>query len=294
MDRFKRGARKNQESFSDYTLLFIVLFLLAFGLVMLYSTSAYDANLTYNDSTYLFRKQIFSTLAGLVVLFIVSHLPYHLWERFAVIGYGVSVALVLLIIPFGIEANGAKRWLRVFGISLQPAEVAKLAMILFLAYLICKMGRNIRTMKGFLVVLGAAAPISGLIYVITRNLSSAIIIMGIAVVMLFVACPDYKRFIILGLIGIAGVAGIVFLIVTICSNLFASQQKEHLVNRNEAIVMNPSVTVRSTPSESGTSLFILHEGRKVNVKDNSMKEWKEIRLEDGKVGWVPASAIEVI
>ena len=213
MDRFKRGARKNQESFSDYTLLFIVLFLLAFGLVMLYSTSAYDANLTYNDSTYLFRKQIFSTLAGLVVLFIVSHLPYHLWERFAVIGYGVSVALVLLIIPFGIEANGAKRWLRVFGISLQPAEVAKLAMILFLAYLICKMGRNIRSMKGFLVVLGAAAPISGLIYVITRNLSSAIIIMGIAVVMLFVACPDYKRFIILGLIGIAGVAGIVFLIV---------------------------------------------------------------------------------
>ena len=213
MDRFKRGARKNQESFSDYTLLFIVLFLLAFGLVMLYSTSAYDANLTYNDSAYLFRKQIFSTLAGLVVLFIVSHLPYHLWERFAVIGYGVSVALVLLIIPFGIEANGAKRWLRVFGISLQPAEVAKLAMILFLAYLICKMGRNIRTMKGFLVVLGAAAPISGLIYVITRNLSSAIIIMGIAVVMLFVACPDYKRFIILGLIGIAGVAGIVFLIV---------------------------------------------------------------------------------
>lgn len=213
MDRFKRGSRKNQESFSDYTLLFIVLFLLAFGLVMLYSTSAYDANLTYNDSTYLFRKQIFSTLAGLVVLFIVSHLPYHLWERFAVIGYGVSVALVLLIIPFGIEANGAKRWLRVFGISLQPAEVAKLAMILFLAYLICKMGRNIRTMRGFLVVLGAAAPISGLIYVITRNLSSAIIIMGIAVVMLFVACPDYKRFIILGLIGIAGVAGIVFLIV---------------------------------------------------------------------------------
>ena len=213
MDRFKRGSRKNQESFSDYTLLFIVLFLLAFGLVMLYSTSAYDANLTYNDSAYLFRKQIFSTLAGLVVLFIVSHLPYHLWERFAVIGYGVSVALVLLIIPFGIEANGAKRWLRVFGISLQPAEVAKLAMILFLAYLICKMGRNIRTMKGFLVVLGAAAPISGLIYVITRNLSSAIIIMGIAVVMLFVACPDYKRFIILGLIGIVGVAGIVFLIV---------------------------------------------------------------------------------
>lgn len=90
------------------------------------------------------------------------------------------------------------------------------------------------------------------------------------------------------------ISGIIFLIITICANLFASEQKEHLVNRNEAIVMNPSVTVRSTPSESGTSLFILHEGRKVSIKDNSMKEWKEIRLEDGKVGWVPASTIEVI
>ena len=90
------------------------------------------------------------------------------------------------------------------------------------------------------------------------------------------------------------ILGIFFLIITVCSNLFASEQKERLVNRDNAIVVNPSVTVRSTPSESGTSLFILHEGRKVNIKDNSMKEWKEIRLEDGKVGWVPANTIEVI
>ena len=213
LNRFKRGLRKGQEFFSDYTLLFIVLFLLAFGLVMLYSTSAYDANVTYNDSAYLFRKQAISTLIGLVGLFVVSVLPYHLWERFAVLGYGIAVFLVLMIIPFGIEANGAKRWLNVFGMSLQPAEVAKLAMIVFLAHLICRMGKSIRTRKGFLVVLGAALPMSGMIYVITRNLSSAIIIMGIAVVMLFVACPDYKRFILLGLLGIAAVVLIVFIIV---------------------------------------------------------------------------------
>ena len=90
------------------------------------------------------------------------------------------------------------------------------------------------------------------------------------------------------------ISGIVFLAVTILANVFANQQKDELTNRNSAIVINPSVTVRSTPSESGTSLFILHEGHKVGVKDGSMKDWKEIRLEDGKVGWVPASAIEVI
>ena len=76
--------------------------------------------------------------------------------------------------------------------------------------------------------------------------------------------------------------------------LYPAQQKGELMERSEAIVLAPSVTVRSTPSESGTSLFILHEGRKVEIKDNSMREWKEIRLEDGKVGWVPASAIEGI
>lgn len=90
------------------------------------------------------------------------------------------------------------------------------------------------------------------------------------------------------------ISGIVFLAVTILANVFANQQKDELTNRNSAIVINPSVTVRSTPSESGTSLFILHEGHKVGVKDGSMKDWKEIRLEDGKVGWVPASAIEII
>lgn len=87
-------------------------------------------------------------------------------------------------------------------------------------------------------------------------------------------------------------AAILFLIVTVLSNLFASQQKSYL--SNDAIILSPSVTVRSTPSESGTSLFVLHEGRKVEIKDNSMREWKEIRLEDGKVGWVPSSSIEVI
>lgn len=211
--RTQRNSRKKRESFSDYTLLFIVLFLLAFGLIMLYSSSAYDANQETGDSTFFFRRQIFSTLAGLAVLFLTSHLPYHIWERFAVLGYGVSVVLVLLIIPFGIEANGAKRWLRIMGISLQPAEVAKLAMILFLAYIICKMGRSIRTMKGFFFVLGLAAPMSILIYLITRNLSSAIIIFGIAMVMLFVACPDYKRFILLGLAGLAAAAVLVFAVV---------------------------------------------------------------------------------
>lgn len=102
----------------------------------------------------------------------------------------------------------------------------------------------------------------------------------------------FSKQIILKKLGFIG--GLLFLIIVILANVFATNQKDGLLNRASAIVMNPSVTVRSTPNESGTSLFILHEGSKVNIKDDSMKEWKEIRLEDGKVGWVPASSIEVI
>lgn len=90
------------------------------------------------------------------------------------------------------------------------------------------------------------------------------------------------------------IAAIVLLMVVVLSNIFAWQQKSELQNRDEAIVLTPSVTVRSTPSESGTGLFILHEGCKLLIKDDTMREWKEIMLEDGKVGWVPASTIEVI
>lgn len=90
------------------------------------------------------------------------------------------------------------------------------------------------------------------------------------------------------------ISGLIFLFFVILSNIFAYQQKSELLNRNQAIIMSPSVTVRSTPSESGTSLFIIHEGHKVEIKDGSMREWKEIRLEDGKVGWVPTSVIEII
>ncbi len=89
-------------------------------------------------------------------------------------------------------------------------------------------------------------------------------------------------------------AAVIFLILTVVCNLYASRQKDKLVNRDRAIVLTPSVTVRSTPSESGTSLFILHEGCKVQIKDNTLREWKEITLEDGKVGWLPVSSIEII
>lgn len=90
------------------------------------------------------------------------------------------------------------------------------------------------------------------------------------------------------------IGALIFLLVTVFANWFAHEQKNKLVNRNGAIIMSPTITVRSTPNESGTSLFVLHEGTKVYIDDDSMKGWKEIRLEDGKKGWLPTNSIERI
>ena len=88
--------------------------------------------------------------------------------------------------------------------------------------------------------------------------------------------------------------GITLLVVFVLANVFASQQKQSLIHRKGAIVMSPSVTVKSTPAANGTDLFILHEGTKVTITDGSMRDWKEIRLADGKEGWIESKKIELI
>ncbi|MGN0306628.1 MAG: FtsW/RodA/SpoVE family cell cycle protein, partial [Lachnospiraceae bacterium] len=207
-----RNLKKKNEYFFDYSLLFIVLFFLGFGMVMVYSASSYDAStsaLMNYDPAYYLKKQAFSSVLGLVAMFVVAAIPYRFWERFAALSYVASAVLILLVLtPLGYEANGARRWLRV-GISIQPAEIAKLAMILFLASLICKMGKNIRTAKGFWTVIAVPVPICLMVWKITDNMSSAIIIFGIAFLMLFVASPDYKRFIGIGAIVLVFAAGFV-------------------------------------------------------------------------------------
>jgi tetratricopeptide (TPR) repeat protein len=87
--------------------------------------------------------------------------------------------------------------------------------------------------------------------------------------------------------------GLLFFISVIVANIFARNQKHEWVNRTYAIVFSPTVTVKSSPNQSGTDLFILHEGTKVSIK-STLGEWTEIELEDGNVGWMPGKDIELI
>ncbi len=213
----KRRKKEQSEYFFDYSLLFIVLFLLGFGLVMIYSASSYQAVTEYGDEAYYLKKQLIAVIIGLVFMTIVANIPYHLWERFAFLGYVISMALVPLVLtPLGVESHGARRWIRIPGVpmNLQPAEVAKLCMILFLATMVCKMGKSVRTMKGFILMVLLPMPVVLEVYLITKNLSSAVIILGISVLMVFVASPDYKKFIIMGLAGVTAVGVLLFVIIS--------------------------------------------------------------------------------
>ncbi len=197
---------RREESYIDYSLIFVILFLLAFGLIMLYSTSSYDANLTTGDPAYYFKHQLIPTVLGLVAMIFMSYFPYRILEKLTVPIYLAAVALFFLLIPFGRTVNGAKRWVIIAGVSIQPAEVAKVAAIIFTATMIIKLQKNLLTIKGYAVALLFPTILAFMVYKMTRNLSSAVIIFGITVIMLFVATPGYKRYILVALGGIAFVA----------------------------------------------------------------------------------------
>lgn len=208
----RRRKSKTRGLNIDYSLLFIVIFLLVFGLVMIYSTSSYDANIKFNDAAYYLKKQALATLVGFGLMFFMVFFDYHFLARFGVIAYVVSLVLIFLVLtPLGYEINGARRWLNL-GWSLQPAEVAKLALIIFFAGLVCKMGDAIRTTRGFLYVIALSLPHALTIMFITENLSSAIIVGGIVIVMLFVATPNYKEYLYVAAALIAVAVGVVLLV----------------------------------------------------------------------------------
>ncbi len=253
-----RNKNGRQKGYIDYTLIFIVLLLLGFGLIMVYSTSSYEASMSsklHNNAAFYFNKQAFATVFGLVAMVVVAILPYHLWERFAFPAYITSAVLILLVLtPLGYEANGARRWLNL-GISLQPAEIAKLAMIIFLASLVCMLGGGIRTRKGFLIVLFAPAPICLMVWKITQNLSSAIIIFAISFIMLFVASPEYKRFIILFLVAAAVAALAVFLVVKLSDTSFFGFRGARI-----RTWLNPEADASDTGFQTMQALYAIGSG----------------------------------
>ena len=180
----------------DYDLLMILVFLMCFGLVMLYSTSAYSANADFGNDMFYFSKQAIISAVSFAFMLFVSKLDYHVYGAFSWQIYYISLFLMLLVkTPLGVEAYGSRRWLQLPGkMTLQPSEIAKIAVILLIPYEICRLGPKIQSKKGIERVCTVGAVAAGGVMVLTDNLSTAIIVAGITGILIFVAHPKIKPF----------------------------------------------------------------------------------------------------
>lgn len=198
------AKKKKPKRFYDYSLLFCIIFLTAFGLLMIYSASSYTAQLKYDGNAgYFMMRQLVIASAGLVAALVISKFDYLWYARFALFAYGLSYVLMIAVSLFGREVNGKKRWLGVGALSFQPTEFVKIALIVLLAAVITQMGNKVNTWKGMGLVMGLALPIGAIVG--ANNLSSGIIILGIAFVMLFVACKKRWPFYLCGVLAVVAV-----------------------------------------------------------------------------------------
>lgn len=210
----KREVKKRKEkpiSYFDYNLLFLVIFMVCFGLVMLYSSSSYicanSAKYGY-DGAYYLKLQLRNYILGVAGMLFFIAVPYKTWKRFGWIAYWVSFALCILVIFIGSESHGQARWIYIGPIGFQPSEVAKVGVIVFLAMLLSHKAKKLKSWKSLAIMFGALLPIIGA--VAYNNLSTALIIMGIAVCMLFVASPKYIHFFAVG--GVGMVVAVIFVL----------------------------------------------------------------------------------
>ena len=195
--RRKNEKRQKSIRYFDYSLLFLIIFLLCFGLIMLYSTSSYYGSTRFNDAAYYVKRQMYASALGIVAMLFISRIPYKFWMQLSTLAYFVALVLCTAVIFVGTSAKGQSRWLRIGPIQFQPSEIAKIAVIIFLATIIYKTPKRIGEIMSLLKIMLLISPV--LAVVAYNNLSTAIIILGIAVCMLFVASPKYLQFILMGI-----------------------------------------------------------------------------------------------
>ena len=174
----------------DFTVLFIVLTLVLFGVVMIFSSSYYytmtSAKYEY-DMFYFLKKQSLWAVLGIIAMFVAMRVPNYLIKKVAVPAYCLAIIFQLLLPVVGIEANGQKRWLGIGPLSFQPSEFTKVAVILFLSSYVIAHKKELGNFKGFgkaciflLIPVGLIA---------SNNLSSAILVGLVGATILFVASP---------------------------------------------------------------------------------------------------------
>ena len=217
-ERTKSGRtnRTNSYSYYDYSLLLLTLLLVAFGLIMIYSTSSYSAQLKYDDSMYFLKKQGSCAIGGIFAMLFVSKIDYRIFLRkipflhirLVTFAYIFCILLqVAVFTPLGQEINGAKRWIKIGPVSFQPSDLSKVAVILFVSYMIYLAPKRVNKFRGFFRIVCYLLPM--ILLIGRENMSTAIIIVGVIGGLCFVASKKKGYFFVAILVAAIGMAAYV-------------------------------------------------------------------------------------
>ena len=211
----------------DTNLIVITMFLIVFGLIMVYSASYYKCSISkaFNyDSMHFLKNQALMSGAGLLAMLAVSNVNYHFWKKAWVVrlavGLSILLTLILLIPALSITANGATRWVKFGPISFQVAEPVKIAVIITTAWLIDKFGAQEIKWKNFTlnhwvataIIAAPGVGLAGFLGVISSNMSSALIIAIIGCVMYFAWHPKSWEFYVVAVLGVLAIAALIYFI----------------------------------------------------------------------------------
>ena len=211
-----RAGQKNKNKLKvnadyDYKLIACVILLAGFGLVVLYSSSYYSQGIS------MLIKQAIFTVAGLALMIIFTELDYHIFRPIAMPMFLLSLAVTMLVIVpgLGVEVNGAKRWIYLKITTFQPAEFVKMAMILALAGILSVYHKKLKKLSVIILLLLVVIVPVGITFLITENLSSAMILFVMGYGMIYLAYPDKRLLLVIAGLLILAAIGMIYYIVEI-------------------------------------------------------------------------------
>lgn len=182
----------------DFLLVFCVLFLVGFGILMVYSASFYQAELTYSNKFFFMKKQIIGAFIGLAGMIAMYFVDYEKLKKLKWVSIVLSaVLLILVFIPhIGVRVYGAKRWINLGFFTLQPSEIAKFGFVLFAASSLAKANREVKSFKGILPTILAGC-LMCLLIIMEPNMSITICVGVTMISMLFVGGASLKHFLLM-------------------------------------------------------------------------------------------------
>ena len=211
----KRGIHiaKKKIPRMDTAFLIIILVLLAYGVIMVFSASYPAALEKTGNSLHFISQHILFVLLGIAAMIFISYIDYHVYQRFAFVIFGIAFLLLILVLIPGIgkELNNARRWIYIGPINFQPSEIMKFGVIVLFAHLISHDQKRMGTFThGVVPYMICLITIAGLM-MLEPHLSGTILIFGIGCIMMYIGGTKLRYFLVIGGVAGLGVAGVVLL-----------------------------------------------------------------------------------